>query len=116
MRYLIIRDTRSDGSPPTLAEIFEGSANVLDFLEVNDASRGRFKVIRSGMIHQDQVSNASFYQDWYIKESQKITFDGSAGSDYANNSYWGIFISDQDVATGDMPTISFYYRVGYTDS
>jgi hypothetical protein len=116
LRYLIVKDTRNAGAAPTLAEIFEGSANVLDFLEVNDASRGRFKVIRSGMINQDDVSKGSFYEDWYIKQNQKITFDGSSGSDYANNTYWGIFVSDQDVATGDMPTISFYYRVGYTDS
>lgn len=112
VRFMVVQDLRHSSAAPTAAEILEGSATVYDFLEVNDATRGAFKVLMDDTVALSWSGNGCYFNKRYIKLKGKTYYDGVNATDYAKGNYWVCVVSDNNTYPASY---QFDSRLGYTD-
>ncbi len=115
-RLLIVQDLRYNAAIPTAAQILEGSATVLDFLEKDDATRGAFKILydvtQSIGPHNTGPPSQLLTKYVDLKNHIQMNFDGTASTNEARGCLYALF-----VATNNTNEVLFKIgtRVAFTD-
>lgn len=116
-RIMIVRDRQQIGdTPPSDADLFEnpGATQYLSPLAI--ATSGRFKVLFNKVF---SLSNSSAetdtkYVSIYLRCNSQVRFNGSTATDIQRNGHYLVMMSSG--TTTSRPTLTYNYRVGYTDA